>query len=60
MAIQKEKREAIARQAVEEMLFSRQHKRPKLANWQKNEEMYYGKKQKQEDSRANVELGRVQ
>jgi len=63
MAIQKEKREAISRQAVEEMLFARQHKKPKLSNWQKNEQMYYGKKQeveKKDDTRSNVDLGRTQ
>ena len=59
MAIRKEKRDEIAKQAVEEKLFAYRHRKPRLSSWQKNEEMYYGKKQ-ETDSRANVELGRAQ
>ena len=60
MAIKKDKRDAISRQAVQELNFARQKKRNKYANWRINEEMYYGKKLNSDDTRANVELGRAQ
>ena len=58
--VRKEKRELIKAQALQEITFSRRHKEGKVSNWQKNESMYYGKKEKTEDSRANVDLGRMQ
>lgn len=60
MAIKKEKRDAIALQAVKELNFARLKKRNKYSNWKINEEMYYGKKLPVDETRANVELGRAQ
>lgn len=60
MAVRKEKRDLIVAQAQQEKTFSRRHKDGKVSNWHKNEEMYFGKKQKTEDARANVDLGRMQ
>lgn len=50
----------IRNQALEELSFARTYKQGKIANWQKNEEMYYGKKTSTTESRANVDLGRMQ
>lgn len=47
-------------QALKEITFSRTYKQGKVKNWQKNEEMYYGKKIASSESRANVDLGRMQ
>lgn len=58
--VRKDKRELIKAQALHEITFSRRHKEGKVTNWQKNENAYYGKKEKTEDARANVELGRMQ
>jgi hypothetical protein len=60
MAIRKEKRDRIVAQAITEIDFARRHKQGKVPNWQKNEQMYFGKKEKTEDARANVDLGRMQ
>lgn len=60
MAISKTKRDKIVAQAIQELEFSRRYKQGKVANWQKNEDLYYGKKQAPQDSRANVDLGRMQ
>jgi hypothetical protein len=58
--IKKEVRDAIVTQALSEIEFARRHKEGKISNWHKNEGMYYGKKEKGEDSRANVDLARMQ
>ena len=58
--IRKEKRDLIRTQIKNEMDFARRYKQGKVANWQKNEQMYYGKKEKTDDARANVALGRMQ
>lgn len=58
--IPKEKRDKIVSQALQEIVFARQHKQGKIKNWQKNEAMYYGTKIASDTSRANVELGRMQ
>ena len=42
------------------MTFARLHKQGRVTNWQRNEQMYYGKKEKTDDARANVGLGRMQ
>lgn len=47
-------------QSLKEIIFDRTFKQGKIKNWQKNEEMYYGKKTATTESRANVELGRMQ
>lgn len=58
--VQEEKREKIKRQALSELAFSRRHKEGKISNWHLNEKMYFGKKDKTLDARANVDLGRMQ
>lgn len=58
--VRKEKRDKIVSQALDEKSFARRHKDGKVSNWHKNESMYFGKKEKSEDSRANVDLGRMQ
>ena len=47
-------------QCLKEVIFARSFKNGKTKNWQKNEEMYYGKKLVSTEARANVELGRMQ
>lgn len=58
--IRKETRDKIVAQALNEIVFARQHKQGKVKNWQKNEDLYNGKKNKAEESRANVDLARMQ
>ena len=58
--INKTLRDKITAQAINEIEFARTYKSGKIKNWQKNEEMYYGKKIASIDSRANVSLGRMQ
>lgn len=53
------KSEIIA-QSLSEIAFARQYKQGKIKNWQKNEEMYYGVKRATTESRANVDLARMQ
>jgi hypothetical protein len=55
-----EKIGAIRDQCLKEVIFARSFKNGKTKNWQKNEEMYYGKKLVSSEARANVELGRMQ
>ena len=50
----------ITAQAIREIQFARRYKQGKIRNWQKNEEMYYGKKTTTTESRANVDLSRMQ
>lgn len=47
-------------QSLKELSFARTYKQGKTKYWQKNEEMYYGKKIPTSESRANVDLGRMQ
>lgn len=47
-------------QALKEISHDRTYKQGKVKNWQKNEDMYYGRKTVTAESRANVELGRMQ
>lgn len=58
--VPKEKRDKIVVQALQELAFARRHKQGKVRNWQKNEDLYYGNKQKSDESRANVDLGQMQ
>ena len=58
--ISKDKRDKIVAQALQELAFARRYKQGKVANWQKNEDLYYGKKTAAAESRANVDLGRMQ
>jgi len=58
--IKKEKRDKIIAQVLAEKDFAREYKQKKVTNWKTNENMYYGAKEKSQDSRANVALGRMQ
>lgn len=58
--VRKEKREKIVAQALQNMSFARRYKQGRVASWQKNEDLYYGKKEKSTESRANVDLGQMQ
>lgn len=60
MALSKVKRDKIVAQALQELIFARRYKQGKVRNWQKNEDLYYGKKDAPQESRANVDLGRMQ
>ena len=60
MAIKKEVRDKIKAQALTNMSFARRYKQGKIRNWQKSEQMYYGQKQKTDESRANVDLAQMQ
>lgn len=53
-------RDKIKSQALNELAFARRHKEGKVGNWHLNESMYFGKKEKTVDSRANVDLSRMQ
>lgn len=50
----------IKAQVKKEIAFDRDYKQGKVSSWQKNEEMYYAKKMPSDDSRANVDLARMQ
>lgn len=54
-----ETRQLITKQAVKELQFARQYKQGKIANWKLNEDLYYGRKVKTEEARANVDLGQM-
>ena len=58
--IKKETRDKIVVQALEEIQHARRYKQGRIASWQKNEDLYYGKKVKSNESRANVDLGQMQ
>jgi hypothetical protein len=60
VTIKKEVRDKIVVQALSELAFARRHKQGKITNWQKNEDLYYGNKQKSDEARANVDLGQMQ
>ena len=55
--IKKDIRDEIVAQALQEIEFARQYKQGKVGNWKTNEDLYYGRKRKSQDSRANVDLG---
>lgn len=54
--MRKEIRDKIVAQALEEISFARNHKQGKVKNWQKNEDLYYGKKVPVDTSRSNVDI----
>lgn len=55
-----EKQNLLLTQVASEIQHARAHKQGKITSWAKNEDMYYAKKEKKDDARANVELGRMQ
>lgn len=58
--IKKPIRDAITAQVSAEIAFARDAKRHKLEGWWKNEDLYYSKKKKISDERANVNLNEAQ
>lgn len=52
-------RDKLVKQATEEIAFARRHKQSKVKRWQQNENLLYGVKPANVDSRANVDLGRM-
>ena len=60
MAISKQKRDEIVSQALNEISFARNYKQGKIKRWQLIEDAYYGRKVKDNESRANVDLGKMQ
>lgn len=59
--LKKSMRDAITKQALEEIAFARISKQAKITNWHKNEDMYYSRKPLiVGDQRANVNLNEAQ
>ena len=58
--IDKNKRDEIASQCIDEIQFARNSRQQKLQGWWKNEDLYFSKKVKQEGQRANVNLNEGQ
>lgn len=54
--MRKEIRDKIVAQALNEISFARHHKQGKISGWQKNENLYYGKKASVDTSRSNVDI----
>lgn len=54
--IRKELRDKLVAQALDEISFARHHKQGKIAGWQKNEDLYYGRKSTTETSRSNMDI----
>lgn len=52
-------RQEIIAQALNEIQFAREYKQGKVKNWQVNEDLYYSRKPKSIESRANVDLGQM-
>lgn len=46
--------------SLQEIQVARLHKQKRVKYWQKNEDMYYGKKTITDDSRAHVDIGKMQ
>lgn len=58
--LKKELRDKIVAQSLSEITFAREYKQGRIENWKMNEDMYYGRKNKSDDSRANLDLARMQ
>lgn len=58
--LNKQIRDAITNQALEEIVFARQSKANVITKWHKNEDLYYSKKQNIDGDRANVNLNEAQ
>jgi hypothetical protein len=54
-----ETRAKIISQAIQEIEFARNYKQSKVGNWSLNEDLYYGRKTKGVEARANVDLGQM-
>jgi len=58
--LSKELRDSINSQIGDEILFARNAKKAKMANWHLNEDLYYSNKRQISDERANVNLNEAQ
>lgn len=58
--IKKTIRDEITTQVLSEIAFARNEKQNKITKWWLNEDLYYGKKKKISDERANVNLNEAQ
>ena len=58
--INKTTRDAIAAQCIDEISFARNARRPRLAKWWANEDLYYSNKKVTSDERTNVNLNEAQ
>lgn len=58
--INKQTRDAITSQVLDEIQFARDAKKPKITGWHKNEDLYYSNKKVNVDDRANVSLNEAQ
>lgn len=58
--INKLTRDAIAAQCIDEISFARNARRPRLAKWWANEDLYYSNKKVTSDERTNVNLNEAQ
>lgn len=58
--VNKRLRDKLVSQAIKEISFARMYKQARIKQWKKNEDMYYGRKRATDDSRANVDLGKMQ
>lgn len=53
-------RDALVVQAKKEIEFAYKYKKARMASWNKNEDMYYGRKDVSRDTMSNVEIGKMQ
>ncbi len=60
MSIRKELADKISAQALNEIEEARLYKNGKIKNWRINESLYYGQKEVDDTTRANVALGQMQ
>jgi len=58
-SVNKETRDLIVTQALQEIQFARTFKQGKIKNWKTNEQLYYSRKVASADSMANVDLGQM-
>lgn len=57
--INKTIRDAISAQCIDEISFARNARRPRLAKWWANEDLYYSNKKITSDERTNVNLNEL-
>jgi hypothetical protein len=58
--IAKPLRDRLSKQIQSEITTARLYKQSRITSWNKNENMYYGRKEMTDDSSANVDIGKMQ
>ena len=58
--LNKQTRDAITSQVLDEISFARNARKPKLINWHRNEDLYYSNKKQADGDRSNVNLNEMQ